>query len=108
MQTIKGLSKKERVKLEAKRYANMLFVYVTIMYMFYVLICIPVNIVPDVAKLLIVPRIEDHMLLKWMMAAYLALALCVEWYLFQVVQRARARIKGYAVTLEKNTQSVIV
>jgi hypothetical protein len=40
-------------------------------------------------------------LLKWLLAAYLALVVCVEWFLFGVLQRARARLKRYNELLNK-------
>lgn len=101
LQTTKDLSKWETVKLEAKRWASMLFIFMVITYMFYVAVCIPPNIFPDLIKIMIVPRIEDHILLKWLLAAYLALVVCVEWFLFGVLQRARARLKRYSELLNK-------
>ena len=75
----------------------MALIFAALIYMFVIAIGVPVSIIPDLEKLMTVPRIEDHTLLKWLMAGYLALVTCMEWYLFNVIQRARARLKLYSV-----------
>jgi hypothetical protein len=97
LQITKDSSELSRTKKLARRYANMLVIWVTLTYMLVIAVGVPISIIPDIKTLLIVPRVEDHTLLKWLMSAYLATAFCLEWFLYGVIQRARARIKLYEV-----------
>lgn len=94
MQTTKDLSKTRKFFY---RWANMLLIFVALMYMSFIAIGVPVSLTRDFNMLMIVPRIDDHTLLKVLMSGYLALVTCMEWYMFNVIRRAYVRLKLYTV-----------
>ena len=94
MQITKDLSKTKKLFY---RYANYLLILVALTYMCSTAIGVVTSIVPDLKDLFIVPKVEDYTFKRWLMSGFIAVAICLEWFLYGVIQRARARIKLYTV-----------